>query len=289
MPPCVEDAVSEPSAPASAGCVPRDVDLANGLRLEYVESGEPAGLPVLFVHGTSDSWRSFEPVLPFLPPSLRVLAVSLRGHGRSSRPDAGYGERDFADDLALFLDAVQAPAAVIVGHSMGSVIAQRFAIDHPHRTLALGLLGAGPTFRGKPAIADLWDVVSTLTDPVDPAFVRAFQESTIARPVPCALLDAAVGESLLVPARVWRAMVGALREDDHTEELERIEAPTLQIWGDRDAIFTQTDQVALHCAIRRSESIVHAGGGHAVHWEAPARVAEELKAFISWRVGPLWA
>jgi alpha-beta hydrolase superfamily lysophospholipase len=57
-----------------------------------------AGVPVILLHGITDSWRSFEPVLPHLPASIRAFALSQRGHGDSERPAAGYHPRDFAAD-----------------------------------------------------------------------------------------------------------------------------------------------------------------------------------------------
>ena len=66
--------------------VERIAELPDGLRLPYVERGDPAGIPVVFLHGITDSWRSFQLVLPHLPPSIRALALTQRGHGDASRP-----------------------------------------------------------------------------------------------------------------------------------------------------------------------------------------------------------
>ncbi len=55
--------------------------LPTGVTLPYAVSGDPAGIPVLMLHGLSDSWRSFEGVLPYLPPGIRAYALSQRGHG----------------------------------------------------------------------------------------------------------------------------------------------------------------------------------------------------------------
>ncbi|MEQ9814027.1 MAG: alpha/beta fold hydrolase [Azospirillaceae bacterium] len=78
---------------------------------------------MLLLHGLSDSWRSFELALPHLPDSIRVFALSLRGHGDSRRPEAGYHFRDFAADVAAFMDALDLESTVVVGHSMGSAVA----------------------------------------------------------------------------------------------------------------------------------------------------------------------
>lgn len=259
--------------------VERTIELTNGVKLRYVEQGDPAGAPVLFLHGITDSWRSFEPVLPHLPASIHAFAISQRGHGDSDRPAADYNTRDFAADIAAFMGAFNLERAVIAGHSMGSSIARRFALDYPERTLGLVLMGSFFAFRGNPELADLRDAVSRLTDPVDYGFALEFQQSTLAGPVPQTYLDVVVEESLKVPARVWRAALEGLLEDDHTAELRRIDSPTLIVWGDKDAFCPDSDQQALRAAIRGSQLITYPGVGHALHWEEPERFAADLAAF----------
>ena len=257
------------------------VELANGVRLPYVEQGDPLGVPVLLLHGITDSWHSFERVLPHLPDSIRTFALSQRGHGDADRPTTGYRPQDFAADLAAFMHALDLGPAVIAGHSMGASIAQRFAIDHPGRTLGLVLVGSLTTWRGHPDFVELWDsVVSTLTDPIDPDFVREFQESTLAQPVPPEFLETVVRESLKLPARVWRAvLLEGLLEADFSGELAKIQVPTLIFWGDQDAL-TRNGQEALTAAIAGSRLVVYAGAGHGLHWEEPGRFAADLTAFV---------
>ena len=164
--------------------VMKSVELPNRVKLPYVEQGDPSGIPMVLLHGITDSWYSFEPLLPHLPQSIHAFALSQRGHGDADRPAEGYRFDDFEGDVAAFMDALNIGQAVVVGHSMGRSVAQRFALDYPECTLGLGLVGSVTTWRGNPGLVELWDsVVSTLTDPIDPGFVREFQESTLARPV----------------------------------------------------------------------------------------------------------
>jgi pimeloyl-ACP methyl ester carboxylesterase len=259
----------------------QSVALPGRARLEYVEQGDPAGVPVLFLHGLTDSWRSFERVLPHLPRSIRGFALSLRGHGDADRPAAGYQPGDFAADVVAFMDARGLERAVIVGHSMGSTLARRFALDHPERTLALVLMGSFLSFQGNAAAAELWAAVAELRDPVDPEFALDFQMSTIAKGVPQAYLDTVVQESLKVPARVWRAALGGLLEEDHAAEMERIRVPTLIVWGDRDAFCPRSDQDAIAVAIEDARLVVYPGAGHGLHWDEPERFASDLAAFVA--------
>ncbi len=255
--------------------------LPTGVRIEYVEQGEPTGTPVVFLHGFTDSWRSFELVLPHLPASIRAFALSQRGHGDAERPPVGYGPRYFAADVAAFMDAHDLERAVIVGHSLSTIVAQRFALDHPRRTLGLVLVG----WRGYPRPSTV-AALASLTDPIDPGFVRAFQAASLARPVPPAFLDAMVRESLKVPARVWRAVVEAFQADDFSAELGTIAGPTLIAWGDQDVTCPRREQEALAATIPGARLAVYPGAGHTPHWEEPERFAADLVAIVERVAGP---
>jgi len=258
----------------------RSVELPGRVKIPYVSQGDPAGLPVLLLHGYTDSWRSFEWMLRHLPPSIHAIALSQRGHGDAGQPAEGYGPGDFATDLDAFMSALALDRAILVGHSMGSQVALRFALDHPQRCMGLMLIGGFAGLCRSPAVREFWDAaVSGLSDPVDPVLVRDFQRSTLARPVPEHVLETAVRESLKVPARVWRDALRGQMETDLSPDLGRITVPTLLIWGDQDAILSREEQEALAAAIPQARLQVHPGAGHAPHWEEPARMAAQLVAF----------
>lgn len=257
------------------------VELRDQVRLPYVERGSPSAVPLVLLHGVGDSWRSFERVLSHLPESMHAIALTMRGHGDASRPESGYGTRDLATDLVGFLDALGLEAAVIVGGSSAGLVALRFAIDHPDRTLGVVLLGSPLSLGDKPVARRLWDsTISKLTDPIDPDFVRGFVEGTVVRPVPDVFLAAMVQESLKVPAHVWKATVEGLLEEDLAAELRSVQVPTLVVWGDRDTILTREEQESLAAGIPSARMLVYPGSGHAFYWEDPAHVASDLAAFV---------
>ena len=266
---------------AGVASAARHVDLPDGTRLMYVERGDPDGMPVVLLHGYTDSMRSYDRVLPFLPRSLRVFAVTQRGHGESGKPEGSYASEVFARDVASFLDVLGIERAVIVGHSMGSTVAQRFAVEYPQRTRALVLEGALMPRPANAEVSKFLDEVSALKDPIDPGFARDFQQSTLAQPVPLEFFSMIVGESLKVPARVWKAALEPYRTMDFSAELPKIRVPTLLIWGDRDAFTRRLEQDALNQAITGSRLVVYAGAGHSPHWEEPQRFAEEIATFVA--------
>lgn len=259
----------------------RTIRLNGGISLQYVTQGDPSGLPVVFLHGVTDSWRSYEPVLPHLPDTVRAFAVTQRGHGDSDRPLVGYRASDFGDDLAEFLDAVGIQSAVVVGHSMGATNAMRFALDYPERTRGLVLVAGFASFRGNAAVVEFNEmVVAGLTDPIDVDLAREFQLSTLARPIPAAYLDTVVAETMKVPARVWHAAFEALLRDECTAELSAVGVPTLVMSSGRDAFSDRAQQLALIGAIRGARHIEYEQAGHALHWEAPVAFAADLLAFV---------
>ena len=133
---------------------------------------------------------------------------------------------------------------------------------------------------GDAADSDLARDVFALSDPVDPTFVRDFVASTVSGPVSPAFLEKLVGESLKVPARVWKATLESLLEAVPAAATGTIVAPTLIVWGDRDVFAPREDQEKLTAAISNSRLIVYEGVGHVVHWEQPERVAADIEAFL---------
>jgi non-heme chloroperoxidase len=260
------------------------IHLSTGVTLPYLEQGDSSGIPMVLLHGYSDTSRSFELLLPHLPDSIHAYAPTQRGHGDADKPAGGYRPEDYAADVAAFLDAAGIEAALIVGHSGGAYTAQRFALDHADRTLGLVLIGSFSSFRGNPAVSELQEAVAQLTDPVDRDFVREFQESCVAEPIPAAFLEAIIDGSSKMPARAWKAYVEGIVAAEVPIESGAIVAPTLILWGDRDLFCRRGDQEALLAAIPAAQLSTYRGTGHCPHWEQPERAAAEIEAFTA-RIG----
>jgi non-heme chloroperoxidase len=270
----------------------QSVELSSGVALPYFEQGDPEGIPLVLLHGLPLTGRSFEPILPHLPPTLHVVVPTLRGHGDASRPQTGYGFRDFAADVAGLLDQLDIGAATIAGHSLGSLVAQRFAVDHPQRTRGLVLVSSALTGQEEPEEwsaddRELWDAISQLTDPVDPTFVRTYVEG-FSHPrelesvpgSPGAFVDSIVEEGSRIPAAAWREVWKGMVEDDFSAELAERETPTLVIWGDQDPFCLREDQDALLATLPDARLAVYDGAGHNLFWAEPERFAADLGAFV---------
>ena len=265
---------------------PNDVQIATthlstGVTLHYAERGDQVGEAIIFLHGYSDSWFSFSRALPLLSPEYHALALTERGHGDSDKPQCCYTVDDFAADVDAFMDALSIEEATLVGGSGGGFIAQRVALDYPHRVTRLVLIAAGATLVNNEAVMGLGEEMLALEDPILPEFVREFQESMMYHPGPDEFLDTVVSESLKLPARVWRDYwEGVALAPYDAARLGEIDAPTLILWGEQDIIFSREDQEQLAAAIPGATLKVYPQTGHAVHWDRPEQVVRDLEEFM---------
>jgi pimeloyl-ACP methyl ester carboxylesterase len=247
--------------------------------LRYAEAGKPEGQPVVFLHGWPDSWFSFSRVLTALPDDIRAIAVDQRGFGDSDRPQSGYTIREMAGDVLAFLDALEIERASLVGHSFGSFVARQVAIARPDRVDDLVLIGTGYT-ASNDVMRDLQNALRDLPDPVPVEFARDFQASTAHRPLPADFFERIVTESLKLPSRLWRLALDGLVAYDDTRELQRIQARTLLLWGDRDALFSRVDQDRFMEALPHARLRHYEETGHCPNWEQPERVAADIASLV---------
>jgi pimeloyl-ACP methyl ester carboxylesterase len=257
----------------------RHIRLPSGLTIECTEQGRRGGPALLLLHGITDTWRSFEPVLPWLPPDWHVISMTQRGHGGSSAATS-YRTRDFAADAAALVEALWLPPVLVVGHSMGAVNALRMAIDHPAAVRGVVAAGCFASFSDKPGLVDfVQGQILTLGEQVPRELAESFQRDTLAGPVASGLLEAMIDECLRTPAATWRGAFAELLKDDFSAELHTIEAPVLLAWGSADVFSPESDQQRLDWQLSQATRAVYAGVGHALHWEQPRRFAAELIRF----------
>lgn len=100
-------------------------------------AGPKAGPPMVMLHGTTSSWQSFDTVMPALGSQFTVHASDFRGHGQSGRVAGGYRLSEFAKDTIALLKACFEEPAILVGHSMGAVIAIEVAAIAPEAVKAI--------------------------------------------------------------------------------------------------------------------------------------------------------
>ncbi|MGO8858000.1 MAG: alpha/beta fold hydrolase [Steroidobacteraceae bacterium] len=265
------------------------VALPNSEVLAYIDMGNPAGPPVVLIHGYTDSARDWVPLLPYLSKGFRLILVDIRGHGQSSKPECCYDRYDFAYDIKLLLDVLEIRRADIVGHSLGSIIAQTFAEAWPERTSHVVLIsstgGTPPGTPHKPAAFDFSAEIRKLKEPIEPdsPFMIAWWESPT--PVDPEFLRRQRRDAAAIPLRVWQAVLDQSLNADSVYTvlqgtLPRLKAPTLLIWGSEDPIMEEPARQSLRQALPGAKVKVFEGLGHNPFWEDPRSVADVINPFL---------
>ena len=264
----------------------KSVALPDGETLAYVPLGNPAGQPVVLIHGYTDSARDWVPLVPYLAGSLRLILVDLRGHGRSGKPECCYTRFDFAYDIKLLLDALDVRQADIVGHSLGSIIAQTFAEYWPQRTRRVILISStGGPKAGAPPRKPAYDYaaqIRKLKEPIDPDSPFMIEWWSSPTPVDEEFIRRQRRDAAAIPLRVWLAVLDqGTTDSDLQRTLPRLKAPTLLVWGSADPIMGAEVRQTLREALPGAQLQILQGLGHNPFWEDPRRCADVMNAFLT--------
>jgi pimeloyl-ACP methyl ester carboxylesterase len=264
--------------PGSAALSSEWVTLINCRSFHYVTAGPEDAPALLFLHGFSDSWRSAELLIPHLTTHFRIFILDQRGHGESDADFDRFSIADFSHDAADFIESVIGGPVTLVGHSLGSLIAQRIAAHYQDLVTRLVLIGSADTSGGNPGLIDLKHALAELGGRIPAEFVRALQESTLAQPIAREQLEVFTRESLRLQPAVWHKVAAALSDDDQVIA-GRIRVPTLILWGDQDSVFDLHAQHRLQRLLKQSKLTVYPEVGHAPNWEIPETVARDIIGF----------
>ena len=254
--------------------------IINGLNIHHDIQGE--GPPIVFVHGlgaTSNVWHGQRTTFS---KHYRVITYDRSGSGRSQRGES-YSIDAWTDELAGLLEYLATPSAVVVGHSLGSMVAQRFAGTRPDRTRALILAGGeavlGPEEKkamtervqsieayGLDAVADAW--LST-----------ALSAST--RETNAALAGLAREMFLSNDARTYALHCLALRDGDVRSDHRNIVCPTLLTVGDQDLVTPLSWQCQIAAGIANSRIRIIPNTAHMTMLETPAVFNSVVMDFLA--------
>ncbi|WP_024890421.1 alpha/beta fold hydrolase [Luteimonas huabeiensis] len=259
---------------------------ADGVVLAVQESGDPAGRPLVFVHGLLGSHLSWDAQLS--DPALqryRLIAYDLRGHGQSGQPQdpAAYTDgRRWADDLAAVLVAADARGAVLVGWSLGAAAITQYLATHGDEWIDGAVYVGGVIELDPDQIAphpDLYrDLASTdLKTHLDAE--RAFLALCFRTPPGSVVFQRLLANAALASATMQRAVHGM--SVDAPAGLGAMRKPLLLIYGAQDALVRAEPAIARARALNpRASSLVYPDSGHAPFLEETDRFDRDLAAFV---------
>lgn len=251
---------------------------SDGASLAYEDRGPRGGVALLFVHGWYGAGALWKLVIDELATRHRTIAVDVRGFAASNAAPGPYDVDVFANDLSALLAALDLDPLVVVGHSMGAKIAQRFAIDRPEAVEGLvliapvpaGAVDFGPKFAallrataGDPEKTNLW--LGMLTQREPPREIVALMRAAAAT----------------VTARVALESFDSWSALDFEDEARTIATPTLVIAPDSDNPMTpEWVRKRVVDVIADSRLEIVRESGHYVILEQPKAVAALVAAFV---------
>jgi 3-oxoadipate enol-lactonase len=255
----------------------------DGTRLAYTLYDHPAaGRHVALVHSLAMDRSFWRPVAERLAANAGVLIHDCRGHGRSDKPAGPVTVEQHADDLADLFDRLGWRTALVAGASMGGCIALAFAIRHPERVSALGLVDTtawygpdAPKNWEQRADAALASGLSSLTDfQVTRWFGDKFRADNPQVVKDC--VDAFLRNDVAAYAQTCR-MLGAC---DLRSGLPSIKVPTAIVVGEEDYATPPAMAQAMHEAIAASTLTVLPGARHLTPLERPDEIAAALDQLL---------
>jgi pimeloyl-ACP methyl ester carboxylesterase len=109
--------------------------VVNGIKWHYVDEGAPEGPVVLFMHGLPEGWYSWSKVLPLVDHSYRLIAIDMKGYGRSDLQDTDYNWHTVASQTLDLMTSLGVDKFYVAGHDWGAVISSVMVSDHPEHIL----------------------------------------------------------------------------------------------------------------------------------------------------------
>jgi len=261
----------------------------NGLRLHYLEWGGRNRETVLLLHGFGNCAATWYRLAGLLAAARRVIALDLRGHGDSEWSDtSAYTLDDHAADVAGLLAQLKIERVSLVGHSMGSAVAQRYAAKHPAGVERLVLVDSAPYFTE----AALKVARARPAPPPPPASLAAAADH-LALSDPTAPREVMLKEAVFLTRRhadgslVWKchqtsglSELSAAEMAARWEILRSIRCPTLLLRGSRSQVLDAPVAAEMVRVMAAARLIEVPDAGHYVHRDNPERFEKAVLEFL---------
>ncbi|GAA1560714.1 alpha/beta hydrolase [Actinomadura kijaniata] len=261
---------------------PHAHDDAEAADLHVRQDGPDDAPALLLIHGSASSTRSWDPLVPLLTGSHRVIRIDLLGHGRSAKPeDRGYAVPDQARRVGAALDRLGVGHAVVVGHSSGGAVATALAERRPDLVTALALIGTGPGMDAY--IAPRVDIEPSQWPHLTDERLRLFAGSAFSRPgyeIPQEFLDDVRAMTFHTLTASMRGTLAYLEERPLPDRLAPLGTPLLVIFGEEDRRW-RPSSAADYRAVPGARIEMLPGVGHSPMLEDPPRTAATLLAFTT--------
>ncbi len=254
----------------------------NGIRLRYELWGE-GETPLVLLHGLGSSADDWLLQLPAFGPYFKCVPLDLRGHGASDKPAGRYSVALFAADVAALIQQLRLVPAHILGLSLGGMVAQQLAIDHPELVRSLVLINTLPGLWPLPRA--MWRLFlrrrDLLWQPVDMARAAARIADDLFPGLHQALLhEMAVKRLAANDPRAYRRATWAVLRYWPGRRLARVRVPTLILAGENDRVVPAVYQERLRALLPHASFVSIPDSGHASNLDQPEAVNAAVLKFL---------
>lgn len=261
-----------------------DID---GVTIRYREEGDVTKPTLLMVHGFTSSLETWDALSENLKADFHIVRLDLPGHGLTGPdPQERYSNEETVTILSQFIDALKLDRPTLIGNSLGGLVAWRLAEQSPEKVSKLVLIAPGG-----------FSINGVTEEPVDvPMMVKFYLKNA-----PLAGVKQGTAALFADPAKLSEDRVTEIRDlmlqpgngdafvtraarftlPDPTEALKSLSVPTLILWGDKDVMVPVSHSTDFGSLIPNAQLKVYGDVGHVPQEEAPAQVADDIRAFLS--------
>ena len=266
------------------------IETRDGQRLFTIDQGagdKGAGRPIVFIHGWTLSSAIWSLQIEALASQgLRAIAYDRRGHGQSSKPDAGYDYETLAGDLATLLDKLDLTDVVLVGHSMSAGEVVRYLARHGTARVSRVMLVAPTTPYALKTDDNPQGVERAIYDKMVAAlqtdrygYLASGAPGLLGRNVEPELVEWAMSIALQAAPQAQIDCLRAFSETDFRPDLEAVTVPTLILYGTADSPIAPINAQRTQAGIAGSRVEIYEGAPHALFVTDAERFNRDLLQF----------
>lgn len=247
--------------------------IVNNLVVEYRDEGK--GPVLLFLHGWKDSLRSFDPLIPLLVGSFRIVRVDLPGFGTSQLPGSAWDLNDYAEFVNAFINKLEIKVEGLVGHSFGGRVAIKGVATNTFSSNRLILMASAGVTKSLGMRKLLYKLIAKIGQALTIVPPFSFFRTQLRQK-----LYQHAGSDYLHAGPLKKIFINVTRED-LSGYAKKITLPTLLIWGGKDMETPLADGKHLASLIPGAKLKIIESSGHFVHQENPTTVALLINKFLT--------